>query len=126
MSVKLLDGITAFFTTKFEGFFNFLRLIKTGVEKLVNNRVAIVSTIVATVKSIYDFSVAQVNKALDSFNGITNELTQMDSMSGIGEFLAFGNTIFPLSETMTVAILLFELWLVCTVVKLILRLIPCI
>ena len=122
--MKLIDGVVAFFTTVFDSVFSFLGLIKKGLEYVVNNRAAIVTAVVGTVKAAYDFTVAQLNKALESFNGLSEQVSQVGAGSGVGEFLAFGNTIFPLSETMTVAILLFELWVVCLIVKLILRFIP--
>ena len=121
--MKLLDGIIAFFTTIFDGIFAFFGLLKRGFEFLVNNRIAITTAVVAFAKGLYDFTVAQINKALASFEGISSSVTSMEP-GGVGEFLAFGNSIFPLSETMAVAILLFELWLACLIVKLILRLVP--
>ncbi|MEE9369366.1 MAG: hypothetical protein V3V05_10975 [Pontiella sp.] len=124
MSVPLIDGITAFFTTKFEGFFNFLKLIKSVLEKMFNNRVAMFTVVVTAVKSVYDFSVAQINKALASFETMSVSVTDMKASGELTTFLAFGNAIFPLSEGFAVMIILFELWLICTVIKLILRLIP--
>ena len=122
--MKLIDGITAFFTTIFDGVFAFFGVVKKGFEYVVNNRAAMVSAIVVTVKSVYDFVVVQLDKALEKFGAISSDLTNLSDTGGVGGFLAFGNTIFPLSETLAVAVMLFELWLACMVVKLILKFVP--
>ena len=121
--MKLMDGIAAFFTTAFDKLFAFFGLIKRGFEHVVNNRIAMMSLLLGTVKVFYDKTILVLNEVLAGFQG-AGGVSDPDSVGGLNSLLEFANCIFPISETFQVFVLLLELWLVVFVIRLKLRFLP--
>jgi len=122
--MKLIDGITAFFTTGFDKFISWFGVLKRGLEHIVSSRLAVVTMITASVKLFYDKTVEGLNSVLEQFGSVNSAGDPSTATSGLSSALEFGNTIFPISETLQVFILLLNLWIIVLVIRLKMKFLP--
>lgn len=109
----------SFFSSTFTVLSSITSKIRYSLEWLASQRLLIVGAIVAGVKGAYDFSVVQINHVVSSLQGINFGV--FANSQSLGDGVAFANSIIPLSETFAFAVILLDLWVICTVSRMVFK-----
>jgi len=119
----MLGKIFSLFTNVFDSVGGWFKSLADFFAWMSTQRMFLVASVIASVKAVYDMTVAAINNAAESLEG-TRSATEVVGGVSLSELFAFANSVVPLSETFALFIAVIEFWLACTLVKIILCFIP--